>query len=125
MLAFLTRRLLQIVPTIILVSMLIFGLQQLLPGDPALIMAGEDQTHPVALEQGRELVTRLKQLADDPILCRGDDIVDEPADDPLLLNFRDTASMTESALRLVQAFPDSPSAFYATTINARKEYWFN
>ncbi len=62
------------------------------------------------LEQGRELVGRLKQLADDPILCRGDDIVDEPADDPLLLNFRDTASMTESALRLVQAFPDSPSA---------------
>ncbi len=41
MLAFLTQRLLQIIPTLILVSMLIFGLQQLLPGDPALIMAGE------------------------------------------------------------------------------------
>src|SRR5689334_7830904 len=53
MLAFLTRRLLQIVPTIILVSMLIFGLQQLLPGDPALIMAGEDRD-PAVLAQIRE-----------------------------------------------------------------------
>jgi peptide/nickel transport system permease protein len=53
MLAFLTRRLLQIVPTIVLVSMLIFGLQQLLPGDPALIMAGEDRD-PAVLAQIRE-----------------------------------------------------------------------
>jgi peptide/nickel transport system permease protein len=53
MLAFLTRRLLQILPTIILVSMLIFGLQQLLPGDPALIMAGEDRD-PAVLAQIRE-----------------------------------------------------------------------
>ena len=42
-LAFLTQRLLQIIPTLILVSMMIFGLQQLLPGDPALIMAGEER----------------------------------------------------------------------------------
>jgi peptide/nickel transport system permease protein len=53
MIAFLTRRLLQIVPTIILVSMLIFGLQQLLPGDPALIMAGEERD-PAVLAQIRE-----------------------------------------------------------------------
>ena len=39
MLAFLTQRLLQVIPTLILVSMLIFGLQQLLPGDPALILS--------------------------------------------------------------------------------------
>jgi len=31
------------VPTLVLVSMLIFGLQQLLPGDPAKILAGEEQ----------------------------------------------------------------------------------
>jgi peptide/nickel transport system permease protein len=31
------------VPTLIFVSMLIFGLQQLLPGDPAKILAGEEQ----------------------------------------------------------------------------------
>ena len=40
---FLIRRLATIVPTLIFVSMLIFGLQQLLPGDPALILAGEEQ----------------------------------------------------------------------------------
>lgn len=37
------RRLVQLIPTIILVSILIFGLQQLLPGDPATIMAGEER----------------------------------------------------------------------------------
>jgi peptide/nickel transport system permease protein len=49
-LAFLTQRLLQIIPTLIIVSMLIFGLQQLLPGDPALIMAGEERDPKVLAE---------------------------------------------------------------------------
>jgi peptide/nickel transport system permease protein len=40
---FLTRRLATIVPTLLFVTMLIFGLQQLLPGDPAVILAGEDR----------------------------------------------------------------------------------
>jgi peptide/nickel transport system permease protein len=40
---FLVRRLATIVPTLVFVSMLIFGLQQLLPGDPAKILAGEEQ----------------------------------------------------------------------------------
>ena len=39
---FLTRRLATIVPTLLFVSMLVFGLQQLLPGDAALVLAGED-----------------------------------------------------------------------------------
>src|SRR5215207_3014822 len=43
MLRFLLRRLATVVPTLVLVSMLIFGLQQLLPGDPAKILAGEEQ----------------------------------------------------------------------------------
>ena len=43
MLGFLARRLGTVVPTLVLVSMLIFGLQQLLPGDPAKILAGEEQ----------------------------------------------------------------------------------
>jgi peptide/nickel transport system permease protein len=43
MLEFLLRRLATLVPTLVLVSMLIFGLQQLLPGDPAMILAGEEQ----------------------------------------------------------------------------------
>jgi peptide/nickel transport system permease protein len=43
MLEFLVKRLTSILPTLLFVSMLIFGLQQLLPGDPAKILAGEDQ----------------------------------------------------------------------------------
>ena len=40
---FLLRRLAQIVPTLFFVSVLIFVLQQLLPGDPAIALAGEDR----------------------------------------------------------------------------------
>jgi peptide/nickel transport system permease protein len=40
---FLIRRIAQIVPTLLFVSLLIFGLQQLLPGDPAMILAGEER----------------------------------------------------------------------------------
>src|SRR5579883_631575 len=43
MLAFLIRRLLIAIPTLFFVSILIFALQQLLPGDPALALAGEDR----------------------------------------------------------------------------------
>ena len=43
MTAFLLRRIALIVPTLFFVSVLIFGLQQLLPGDPAMAMAGEEQ----------------------------------------------------------------------------------
>jgi peptide/nickel transport system permease protein len=41
--SFLVRRLAAIVPTLFFVSILIFGLQQLLPGDPAIAMAGEER----------------------------------------------------------------------------------
>ncbi len=43
MLNYLLRRLGQIVPTLFFVSVLIFGLQQLLPGDPAIALAGEER----------------------------------------------------------------------------------
>jgi peptide/nickel transport system permease protein len=39
---YVARRLLVLVPTLAVVSVLIFGLQQLLPGDPALALAGEE-----------------------------------------------------------------------------------
>ena len=41
--AYLLKRVGTIVPTLLFVSMLIFGLQQLLPGDPAKVLAGEEQ----------------------------------------------------------------------------------
>lgn len=34
-------RIAQVIPTLLLVSMMVFGLQQLMPGDPALVLAGE------------------------------------------------------------------------------------
>ena len=43
MFEFFIKRLATIVPTLVFVSMLIFGLQQLLPGDPSKILAGEEQ----------------------------------------------------------------------------------
>jgi peptide/nickel transport system permease protein len=43
MLEYLVKRVATIVPTLVFVSMLIFGLQQLLPGDPAVILAGEER----------------------------------------------------------------------------------
>jgi peptide/nickel transport system permease protein len=49
---YLLQRLATIVPTLILVSMLVFGLQQLLPGDPAIVLAGEDRD-PAAVEHLR------------------------------------------------------------------------
>jgi len=42
-LTYLVRRVGTIVPTLFFVSILIFGLQQLLPGDPAMILAGEER----------------------------------------------------------------------------------
>jgi peptide/nickel transport system permease protein len=53
MLTFLARRLLQLIPTLFFVSVLIFSLQHLLPGDPALVMAGEEQD-PAVIAQIRE-----------------------------------------------------------------------
>src|ERR1700716_2238706 len=40
---YLLQRLATIIPTLFFVSILIFGWQQLLPGDPAIILAGEDR----------------------------------------------------------------------------------
>ena len=43
MLNYLLQRLATMVPTLFFVSVLIFGLQQLLPGDPAIALAGEER----------------------------------------------------------------------------------
>lgn len=53
MLRFLVRRVAILLPTLLFVSIIIFGLQQLLPGDPAIAMAGEERD-PETIEQIRE-----------------------------------------------------------------------
>jgi hypothetical protein len=55
------------------------------------------------LERGRELIGQLRSLSDEPLLRRDED-------DPLDAHFGETTAMTEAALRMVQAFPDAPSA---------------
>ncbi len=52
MLTVIGKRLVQLVPTLFFVSVLIFSLQQLLPGDPALVMAGEERD-PEVIEEIR------------------------------------------------------------------------
>jgi peptide/nickel transport system permease protein len=44
MLAFMARRLAVSIPTLLLISLLVFSLQLLLPGDPALAIAGDERT---------------------------------------------------------------------------------
>lgn len=53
MLTFIFRRLLSAIPTLILVSLFVFTLQKLLPGDPVLTMAGEERD-PAVMEYLRE-----------------------------------------------------------------------
>jgi len=64
MLAFIGRRLLIAIPTIILISIFVFTLQKLLPGDPVLVMAGEERD-PAVLEYLRE-----QYRLNDPILVQ-------------------------------------------------------
>jgi len=49
MFLWLLRRLGQVIPTLLILSVLIFGLQQLMPGDPAEILAGEERGDPAVL----------------------------------------------------------------------------
>lgn len=49
----LLRRVGQIIPTLLILSVMIFGLQQLMPGDPALILAGEERGDEQVLAQIR------------------------------------------------------------------------
>ena len=61
---FIARRVAVLIPTLFFVSVLIFGLQQLLPGDPAKILAGEEQD-PTVVEYLRK-----KLHLDEPLPVR-------------------------------------------------------
>lgn len=61
MFVFLARRLLIAIPTILIISVFVFSLQKLLPGDPVLVMAGEDRD-PATIE-----LLRAKYHLGDPI----------------------------------------------------------
>lgn len=61
MLRLIGSRILMAIPTLLIVSMMIFGLQKMLPGDPVLAMAGEDQNPQVIA------ALRLKYHLDEPV----------------------------------------------------------
>jgi HD-GYP domain-containing protein (c-di-GMP phosphodiesterase class II) len=56
------------------------------------------------LEQGRELLSLLRRVAEEL------DSLPQSIGDSLTDHYRQTAAMTETGLRMVQAFPDAPSA---------------
>lgn len=64
MLSYILRRFLIAIPTLLLVSIFVFGLQKLLPGDPVLAMAGEERD-PEVLAFLRE-----KYRLNDPIVVQ-------------------------------------------------------
>lgn len=53
MYVFIARRLLLAIPTLLIISIFVFSLQKLLPGDPILVMAGEERD-PAVIETLRE-----------------------------------------------------------------------
>jgi peptide/nickel transport system permease protein len=63
MISWFLRRLGQILPTLLILSFGIFALQQLMPGDPALILAGEERGDPAVLAQ-----IRTELMLDRPLL---------------------------------------------------------
>lgn len=64
MLAILSRRLAVALPTLLLVSIFVFALQKLLPGDPAIALAGEERNPEVIA------FLRAKYHFDDPVLVQ-------------------------------------------------------
>ena len=64
MLTYFLKRLAAVIPTVFFVTVMIFCLQQLLPGDPAVILAGEDQ------DQNTVAYLRQKMHLDEPLPVR-------------------------------------------------------
>src|SRR5262245_45136112 len=64
MLGFIARRILVAIPTVLIITVVVFSLQQLLPGDVARVLGGED-ADPIALQRIRE-----KYLLDQPLVVR-------------------------------------------------------
>jgi peptide/nickel transport system permease protein len=64
MLGFVARRILVAIPTVLIITVVVFSLQQLLPGDVARVLGGED-ADPIALARIRE-----KYLLDQPLVVR-------------------------------------------------------
>ena len=79
-------------------------------------LAGTANVNPPALSnrarrlltQAQGLVTRMKAMADEPLLA-GPPLAYREAADPLAVHFRETAALTEAAVRYALSFPESAS----------------
>ena len=76
-----------------------------LPGTTPTMPLPHQLTHRARslLERGGELLRRLRELGEDRLLA-------EPEGEPLAAWYRATVAMADTALRMVSAFPDAPSA---------------
>ncbi|MSR54457.1 MAG: HD domain-containing protein [Gemmataceae bacterium] len=80
-------------------------------------LGGAPESSPVALSNrarrllvdAQGLVTRLKIMADDPLLAGPPPSSQTDGADPLAVHFRETASMTEAAVRYALTMPESAS----------------
>ncbi len=93
MLLFLTRRILIALPTIILISIFVFALQKLMPGDPLLVLAGEERD-PAVLELLRE-----KYRLNDPIVVQYFTWVSNALQGDLGISLRTNQPVTELMLQ--------------------------
>ena len=93
MLLFLTRRILIALPTIILISIFVFALQKLLPGDPLLVLAGEERD-PAVLELLRE-----KYRLNDPIVVQYFTWISNALQGDLGISLRTNQPVTELMLQ--------------------------
>ncbi len=93
MLLFLTRRILIALPTMILISIFVFALQKLLPGDPLLVLAGEERD-PAVLELLRE-----KYRLNDPIVVQYFTWVSNALQGDLGISLRTNQPVTELMLQ--------------------------
>src|SRR5262245_54446186 len=74
------------------------------PGDEAPALPAQLTARAARLlRRGGELLAQLRALAEEPLLQQGEG-------DPLAALYRETAAMTDTVLRTVQAFPEGPSA---------------
>ncbi|WP_413282748.1 ABC transporter permease [Vibrio sp. MA40-2] len=71
MLKFIRKRIYTAIPTLFLISLFIFGLQKLIPGDPALILAGEDRS-PEAIAYIRDMYHLNEPLINQYLYWLGD-----------------------------------------------------
>ena len=93
MLLFLLRRIIIALPTIVLISIFVFAMQKLLPGDPLLVLAGEERD-PAVLELLRE-----KYRLNDPVWMQYMAWIGNALQGDLGISFRTNQPVTELILQ--------------------------